>query len=162
MKNGTNNKSGKYKDTQKMQKPPIMPVRKKPQPPTKQNNHIISGYFINQQSYKQMVIERINTFLYGILGILIITCLVGYYFVTISEVKLNRIQKETLTLNYENEELQNKLDNLQSYYNVDKTVSKTNMLQRAREIMELPAQTPPDIKFEKNRKNYMPSWSMGY
>jgi hypothetical protein len=149
---------------QQMRKAPIKPVgsKKSQASRSKENNHIISGYFINQQSYKQMVIERINACLYCILGILIVTCLVGYYFVTISEVKLNKIQKETLTLNYENEELQNRLDNLQSYYNVDKTVSRTNMLQRAREIMELPAQTPPDIKIEKNIRNYMPSWSMGY
>ena len=39
------------------------------------------------------------------MGILVLFCLVCYYFVSCKEVQLNKISKETLELNYENEEL---------------------------------------------------------
>ena len=126
------------------------------------NSQIISGYFIEDQSYKQMIIERVNAFLYCVLASLIVVCLVAYYFVTVGEGKLNKIQKETLSLNYSNEELQNELDNIQSYYNVDKTVTKTNMLHSAELIMELPEITAPQIKVDKANKIPTNAWLLGY
>ena len=50
--------------------PKIMPM------PNRQNkphatSPIISGYFVNEQSYKQMVIERVNKCLCCILGLLV-------------------------------------------------------------------------------------------
>ena len=93
---------------------------------------------------------------------MVIVCLVSYYFVTISEVKLNKIRKETLALNYENEDLQNKLDNLQSFYNVDMAVAKSNMLQRATKVVELSAAKIPSVRFENQDSAQKKAWSMGY
>ncbi len=123
---------------------------------------IISGYFIEDKSYKEMAISRVNTSLCLLLAFLVSICLVSYYFVIRSEIQLNKIQKETLALNYDNEEMQNKLDNLQSYYNVDKTVSKTNILGRAKQIMELPAANIPSVRYDDKEIKRNPSWSMGY
>jgi len=119
------------------------------------DNQIISGYFLNEKSYKELYIQRINNFLYGILGILVLSCFIGYYFVSCKEVQLNKISRETLDLNYENEELQNKLDSLQSYYNIDKAVSKTNILERARHVVEVDAIDLPNFKLSstKNKKH---------
>lgn len=128
----------------------------------RQNNQIISGYFINEQSYKQMRIERLNAVLFCILGVFVFVCLFSYYFVTMSEIKLNAIQKDTLAINYENEELQNKLDNLQSYYRVDETVAKTNILHKAQKTIELPAKTAPVVKFTKEKPDFVPLGSLGY
>ena len=89
-------------------------------------------------------------------------CLVCYYFVVTSEVKLNKIRKEALALSYENEDLQNKLDNLQSYYNIDKKISKSNVLQRATQVMELSAADIPKVRFENNEQSNSNAWSMGY
>lgn len=114
------------------------------------NNQIISGYFLNEKSYKEMVVQRVNNFLYGVLGFLVLFCLVCYYFVSCKEVQLNRISRETLELNYENEELQNKVDSLQSYHNIDKAVSKTNILERARHVVEVDAIALPDLNLNKN------------
>ena len=88
-----------------------------------ENNQIISGYFLNEKSYKEMIIQRVNNFLYVVLGVLVLFCIICYYFVSCKEVQLNRISRDTLELNYENEELQNKVDSLQSYYTIDKAVS---------------------------------------
>ena len=125
-------------------------------------NQIISGYFVKEKSYRELVIARVNTFLCALLGFLVMVCLVSYYFVTMGEVSLNQIRKETLALNYENEDLQNKLDNLQSYYNVDMAVAKSNILQRATKVVELSAAQIPNVNFENRDNNQKNAWSMGY
>ena len=99
-----------------------------------------------------MVIQRVNNFLYGVLGFLVLFCLICYYFVSCKEVQLNQISRETLELNYENEELQNKVDSLQSYYNIDKAVSKNNILERAKHVVEVDAIDLPNLNFNKGNK----------
>ena len=125
-------------------------------------NQIISGYFVKEKSYKEMVIARVNSFLCALLGFFVLVCLVSYYFVTVGEVKLNQIRKETLALNYENEDLQNKLDNLQSFYNIDKAVAKSNILQRATQVVELSAAKLPSVTFDNQDNAQKKTWSMGY
>lgn len=119
-----------------------------------ENSQIISGYFLNEKPYKEMIISRVNNFLYGLLGILVLFCLVCYYFVSCKEVQLNQISRATLELNYENEELQNKVDSLQSYYNIDKAVSKTNLLERARHVVEVDAADLPNLNLNKKSKKH--------
>ena len=99
-----------------------------------------------------MIIQRVNNFLYVVLGALVLFCLICYYFVSCKEVQLNQISRETLELNYENEELQNKVDSLQSYYNIDKAVSKTNLLERAKHVVEVDAIDLPNLNFNKANK----------
>lgn len=111
------------------------------------DSQIISGYFVNEKSYKELVIARLNNFLYGVLGFLVLSCFVCYYFVSCSEVELNQISRATLELNYENEELQNKIDSLQSYYNIDKAVTKANILERAKQVIEVDAIDMPNMNF---------------
>lgn len=117
------------------------------------DSQIISGYFLNEKPYKELAIQRVNNFLYCLLGFLVICCFVGYYFVSCKEVQLNQISRETLELNYENDELQNKLDSLQSYYNIDKAVSKANILERARQVVEVDAIDMPNVKINSTNKN---------
>ena len=105
-----------------------------------------------------MAIQRVNNFLYGVLGVLVICCFIGYYFVSCKEVQLNRISRDTLELNYENDELQNKLDTLQSYYNIDKAVSKANILERARHVVEVDAIDLPNLNL--NSKNNKGKYSL--
>ena len=128
--------------------------------PIEANSQIISGYFLNEKSYKEMIVQRVNNFMYGLLGFLVLFCLVSYYFVSCKEVQLNQISRETLELNYENDELQNKVDSLQSYYNIDKAVSKTNILERARRVVEVDAITLPNLNLKNNssRKSLVVSY----
>ena len=117
-----------------------------------EDNQIISGYFLQELPYKELIIARINGFLYFILAFLVLFCLICYYFVSCKEVQLNQISRETLELNYENEDLQNKLDSLQSYYNIDKAVSSTNILERAKQVVEVNAATLPNVNLNKAGK----------
>ncbi len=126
------------------------------------NNQIISGYFLNEKPYKEMIIQRVNHFLYGILGFLVLFCFVCYYFVSCKEVQLNKISRETLELNYENEDLQNKVDSLQSYYNIDKAVSSANILERAKRVVEVNAIDVPKVNFSKKQNKTKHSLVVSY
>ena len=70
-----------------------------------------------------------------IMCILILVAAVSYYIVTSSEMKLNKIRKETLALNDENMELQNHLDYLKSYSNVNQKMQSSNLVQKAEEAL---------------------------
>ncbi|MBR1617138.1 hypothetical protein IJ670_03215 [bacterium] len=117
----------------------------------KQDSQIISGYFLDEKPYKEIIIQRINNFLYCVLGILVLFCFVCYYFVSCKEVQLKRISRETLELNYENDDLQNKLDGLQSYYKIDQAVSKANILERAHRVVEVDAIDLPNLDLKKQK-----------
>lgn len=160
----TNKKNKQKQQVRTSLKPVTAPIHRPSlgNNPAREQSQIISGYFVQDKSYKEMAISRLNTSLCLILAFLVTVCIISYYFVTTGEIALNKIRKETLSLNYDNDEMQNQLDNLQSYYNVDKTVSKTNILGRAKQVMELSAANIPSVKYENKKNNYNPSWSMGY
>jgi len=104
-------------------------------------NSIIEGYFPKENFVRDMAIKRVNKMLCVILSLLIAVVVVSYYFVISCEMKLNDLSRQTVILNNENEELQNKLDSLKSFNNVDKTLQQNNMLQRAGQVIETPEVT---------------------
>lgn len=126
-------------------------------------NPIIYGYFPHK-TYKEIAIAKVNRTLCGLLGILILVSLVSYYFVTSSEMTLNKIGKETIKLNNENVELQNKLDYLSSFNNVDNLVRSRNLLNTAKQVMEVPAASAvveeKKLLTQANPDSY--KWSIGY
>ena len=69
---------------------------------------------------------------------LIAVVVVSYYFVITCEMKLNDLSRQTVILNNENTDLQNQLDRMKSFNNVDKTFQKNNMLKRAGQVIETP------------------------
>ena len=117
------------------------------------NNSIIEGYFPKENLVKDMAIKRINKSLCIILSILITVVVVSYYFVISYEMKLNDISRQTVILNNENEELQNKLDSLKSFKNVDKTLQQNNLLQRPGQVIEAPEVQPPLENAEKSKSS---------
>ena len=151
-KNKLHDRKNKISDTIKKKKEAKKGVTNPVETAGIEGNQIISGYFLQELPYKELIIARINSFLYFILGFLVLFCLVCYYFVSCKEVQLNQISRETLELNYENEDLQNKVDSLQSYYNVDRAVSKTNILERAKQVVEVDAATLPSVNLNKTGK----------
>ena len=120
-------------------------------------NSIIEGYFPKENLVKDMAIKRVNKSLCIILSILIAVVVTSYYFVISCEIKLNDLSRQTIILNNENEELQNKLDSLKSFNNVDKTLQQNNMLQRAGQVIEtneIPATTEDNIKNSTTKKMF--------
>ena len=123
---------------------------------------IIEGYFPKELSEKEMYIRKINTTLCIILGIFIVVSMFSYYFVTVNEMTMNKLSKETTALNDENAELQYKLDKLKSFSNVDITMQKNKTLTRAKQVIEVPEVNSVNIVDKKNNSDKLFSYSIGY
>lgn len=130
------------------------------------SNPVIDGYFPTHKTYKEMAIARVNKTLCIILLLFILASAISYYFVTASELTLNKYRKQTLSLNDENVELQNKLDYLKSYYNVDKAMQKQHILQKAKNVMEVKS-APASVPLKKKtisdvQETKTPQWYIGF
>lgn len=127
-----------------------------------QYSPIIEGYFPKEISLKEMAIRKINTTLTILLFIALFFTAVSYYFATANEITLNNLSRQTIILNDENADLQNKLDKLKSFNNVDITMQKNNMLQKAQQVIEIPAVSLSAASDKKIDAKKPFAWSIGY
>ena len=126
-------------------------------------NSIIEGYFPKENFVRDMAIKRVNKTLCVILSLLIGVVVVSYYFVISCEMKLNDLSRQTIILNNENEELQNKLDSLKSFNNVDKTLQQNNMLQRAGQVIETQEVTvDPSLASKQTSNKKIFNYAIGF
>ena len=126
-------------------------------------NSIIEGYFPKENFVRDMAIKRVNKTLCVILSLLIGVVVVSYYFVISCEMKLNNLSRETIVLNNDNEELQNKLDSLKSFNNVDKTLQQNNMLQRAGQVIETQEVTvDPSLASKQTSSKKIFNYAIGF
>lgn len=123
---------------------------------------VIEGYFYKESSVKEMAIRKVNKSLCSLLFLVVITTFVSYYFVMCNELTLNKLNRQIVVLNEENAELQNNLDRLKSFHNVDNKIAQNNLLQKAENVMEVTAvQTPITIE-TKNISSAPFKWAIGY
>lgn len=127
-----------------------------------QYSPIIEGYFPKENTKKEMAIRKINTTLTTLLGILIFLTSISYYFATANEMVLNDLSRQTTMLNDENAELQNKLDKLKSFNNVDMTMQRNNILQKAQQVIEVNAVASNSIADKKFDAQKPFTWAIGY
>ena len=109
-----------------------------------------------------MAIRKINTTLTVILGLFILVTVFSYYLATINEIKLNELSRQTTVLNDENTDLQNKIDKLKSFNNVDMTMQKNNMLQKAQRVIEVPEISSGVVSDKKFNAQKPFDWAIGY
>lgn len=109
-----------------------------------------------------MAIRKINTTLTILLGMFILLTAVSYYFATANEMVLNDLSRQTTILNDENADLQNRVDKLKSFNNVDMTMQKSNMLQKAKQVWEVPAVSTGTVLDKKLNAKKPFAWSIGY
>lgn len=128
------------------------------------DNQIITGYFPKENTASDIALKKFNDTLSGLLLCVIVVTIISYFFVVSSEIKLNEYSRETTLLNVENAELQNKLDRLKSFNNVDLTMQKNNLLQRPEQVIEIAVKGTSDcISNKKKQNNIKPeSWTIGY
>ena len=127
------------------------------------DEHVISGYFPKQNSVKAMAIKKVNRTLCVLLICAICISAISYYFVVSSEMKLNECSRKTTILNVENAELQNKLDKLKSFNNVDLTMQRNNLLQRPEKVIEATeVKTNKIDTFKSTSKPKPKAWAIGY
>ena len=118
--------------------------------------------FFEKELKEKMAIRKVNIVLSIILGIFIMIAMTSYYFVTVSEMTLNKITRETADLNDANAELQYKLDKLKSFNNVDMTIQKNKTLTRAKEVLEVPQVNSVNVIDKKIKNDKIFSYSIGY
>ena len=127
------------------------------------NNSIIEGYFPKENVVRQMAIKRVNKMLCILISLLITVVVVSYYFVISCEVKLNDLSRQTIILNNENADLQNHLDTLKSFNNVDQTFQKNNMLKKADQVIETPEVTVDSSEvISKTSKRKVFNYAIGF
>lgn len=127
------------------------------------NNQIISGYFpTKSHNVRTTAVKKVNSTLCCLLLCTIFISVVSYYFVVSSEIRLNECTRKTALLNVENAELQNKLDKLKSFNNVDLTMQKNDLLHRPETVIEATEVSANAV--EKNRQHSVKPkiWSLGY
>ena len=123
---------------------------------------VIEGYFHRVNPVKEMAIRKVNTTLCAILGIFIVVAFISYYFEMSHEITLNTLSRQVTSLNDENTELQNNLDRLKSFNNVDNRMTEYNILQKAAKVIEVPAVTSTIAVEPKNDFSQSVNWAIGY
>jgi len=110
---------------------------------------------------KKSAAEKINKVLSLVLFALVLTSFISYYFVSDGEKIMNNLGREIAALSNENMELQNKLDNLNSFNKVDTIIAENHNLDTARKVIEIPNITIASApKIQPVPVNYI--WSVGY
>ena len=123
---------------------------------------VIEGYFQKEISQKAMAIKKVNKTLCALLGVAVLIAFVSYYFAMSDELTLNKLSRQITTLNDENAELQNHLDRLKSFNNVDTKMMQYSMLTKAENVIEVPAVSalvPIDSSVQKTASF---NWAIGY
>ena len=123
---------------------------------------VIEGYFQKEVSLKTMAIRKVNKTLCGLLGIAIIFAFVSYYFAMSEELTLNKLSRQITTLNDENAELQNHLDRLKSFNNVDDKMMQSNLLTKAAKVIEVQAVNSTAPISQPVQKTASFNWAIGY
>lgn len=123
---------------------------------------VIEGVFKQEDNERQMAIRKLNFTLCMILAVFIAVTTISYYFATATEMKLNDISRETTVFNDENAELENQLDKLKSFNNVDKSVSKNNMLTKAKQVIEVQEVNSTGTAKKSLDSQKIFDWAIGY
>jgi len=118
--------------------------------------------FEQEDNEKQMAIRKLNFTLCILLAVLIAVTTVSYYFATATEMTLNNLSRETSVFNDENVELENQLDKLKSFNNVDKSMQKTNLLTKAKQVIEVEEVNSASVAKNTLDSRKVFSWSIGY
>lgn len=130
--------------------------------PIREDNQVIEGYFQKEISQKAMAIRKVNKTLCGLLAISVVVAFVSYYFAMSDELTLNKLSRQISTLNDENAELQNHLDRLKSFNNVDTKMNEYSKLQKAAKVIEVQAVHIPVSMDKKTEKTASFNWAIGY
>ncbi len=130
--------------------------------PIKEETQVIEGYFQKEISQKAMAIRKVNKTLCALLGVAVLVAFISYYFSMSNELTLNKLSRQITTLNEENAELQNQLDRLKSFNNVDSKMMENSTLQKAAKVIEVQAVTPALSVDEDVQKTASFNWAIGY
>jgi preprotein translocase subunit Sec63 len=114
---------------------------------------VIKGDFSTSYklNYRELGVYKFNKFLAYCILALILSSMVSYMAVVNRECVVKDIHTKTNQMFYENIDLQNKVDNLKSFYAIDNKVSKINFLKKADKVIEVRAVN----KNEKKKNGFL-------
>ena len=103
----------------------------------------------------QQRITMLNFALLSACGIFTIAFIAIYSIVALSETKIANLHSKIHELNYENIELENKLENIKSYYSVDNKVASTAVFEKAKNVLELNHLDAKEVYHAKPNNNHL-------
>lgn len=119
---------------------------------------VVCGKISPQKSvYEKPAILRTNAIIGGCLVVAVILSMVSYMGVVSKETKVKELHSVTNKVNYENIELQNKVDYLKSFYVLDDKVQKIDFLKKPDQIIEVAPNYKNPIVLQKKKKFDMTS-----
>jgi len=125
-------------------------------------SQVIEGYFQKEISQRALAIRKVNKTLCCFLGIMVMVAFISYYFAMTNELTLNKLSRQITTLNDENAELQNHLDRLKSFNNVDNKMMQFSALTKAENVIEVQAVSSVVPVDAANQKTASFGWAIGY
>ncbi len=111
---------------------------------------------------KNNAIKKVNSTLCSVLAMFIVVSVIGYYLAMTYELSLNKLSNQIGMLNDENSDLQNDLDRLKSFSNVDTKINQLKLLQKADKVIEVSAVASAAPVEKKQLKSTVFNWSIGY
>jgi hypothetical protein len=109
-----------------------------------------------------MAIRKVNMTLCAFLSVFVLGAFISYYFAMSNEITLNTLSRQVTTLNDENSELQNQLDKLKSFNNVDSIMEQNKLLQKAAQVIEVPHVVSAATVGVSKDKSPEVNWAIGY
>jgi len=106
-------------------------------------------------------IAKLNKILGASLGIAVIFSMLSYSVVVAQEYKISALHSNIMELNYENIELENKLEQIKSYYSVNQKVAQTKALDKAQSVLEV-SQKGSDVEFSPSKQKLKVKSVLGY
>ncbi|MBR6098170.1 hypothetical protein IKP85_00315 [bacterium] len=125
-------------------------------------SQVIEGYFYKENVIKELAIRKVNMTLCSLLAVFVFGAFISYYFSMSNEITLNTLSRQVTSLNDENSELQNQLDKLKSFNNVDSIMEQNNLLQKAAQVIEVPHVASTVTVSRKKYGSSSVDWSIGY
>ena len=126
---------------------------------------VVEGAFYQAKpiTVRALVTRKINKSLCCCLLVTILVTFVSYYIAMNYEAGLNKLDREIVRINTENQDLQADLDRYKSFNNVDNRVGKLQLLQKAERVIEVTASNATkEISTSKKNSSTNFVWAIGY
>jgi len=115
--------------------------------------NVVGAKFSQEQPvFEKPAILKANAVLGFCLFFVLISSMASYMFVVAKETSVKELHSVTNKINYENIELQNKVDYLKSFYVLDNKVQKIDFLEKPEQVIEVKSNTKAPIVIEKKKK----------
>lgn len=120
-------------------------------------NPIVRGDFPIYEDIKELPVFKFNRFLSSLVLTALVVSMVSYSMVAAKESAVSAIHSKTNEINYENIDLQNKVELAKSLNNINNKIQKVDYLKKADKVLEVKAfATTPIVKKDLDKTKIQP------